>query len=242
MQSKYVLDEYLNVRRCFTPAKQTTERQQTGESVMRTKVMKINRVSIVATNETEPKMLFCVEGTVASGGWKNPKLEPRSSVNIDGEIEFDFTAEAPTGNAITMLSLISTRAWVPTGAKVIKVYGTDSEPVVVIVPEKDNLTALPRLPAATHSSVMSSGIGGGEVPWPFGGGGIDAWPFGGSGVGAWPFSQGSILQGNPETVRELVGLTIRVLGPDDFGTTDYVPTRVTFLVDANRRIIDIQFG
>lgn len=57
-----------------------------------------------------------------------------------------------------------------------------------------------------------------------------------------PAGAGLSVSAMPVLLRDVIGYTIRVLGPDGVGTTDYQPDRVTFYASEEGRIIDIQIG
>lgn len=205
----------------------------------RTLVTEVLRTEFALTHELQPKLMLAAWGEVPTTGWKNGKLEPRATGQPDaqGLIEADFTAEKPTGLVSQVLSAIPASLILSAEAKRVRIHTAAAQPYEVTVPQgTGGSVSLPLSSAPNRRGSAHGFLPRVSVP---AGGGSDYWPWGEGHIGPWPWR--SALDA-PTTLPDLIGMTIRVLGPGEVGTTDWNPNRVTFFVDAKRAILDIKVG
>jgi hypothetical protein len=77
-------------------------------------VMKVVDVDLKILKSNPPQLHISAIGLVNSGGWTNPRLEPRIYVQFppDGIQDFDFVADPPQGPAIqVILPVAASELW-----------------------------------------------------------------------------------------------------------------------------------
>lgn len=77
-------------------------------------VMKVVDVDLKILKSNPPQLHISAIGLVNSGGWTNPRLEPRVYIQFppDGIQDFDFVADPPQGAAIqVILPIDASKLW-----------------------------------------------------------------------------------------------------------------------------------
>lgn len=77
-------------------------------------VMKVVDVDLKILKSNPPQLHISAIGLVNSGGWTNPRLEPRVYIQFppDGIQDFDFVADPPKGTVIqVVLPIAASELW-----------------------------------------------------------------------------------------------------------------------------------
>lgn len=72
------------------------------------KILEVNKITLAVLESFPPKLRIVASGTVPTGGWFNPKLDPYIHIQAppDGIYAFDFVADPPEGVAAQVISPI----------------------------------------------------------------------------------------------------------------------------------------
>jgi hypothetical protein len=75
---------------------------------MEKKILEVTGITLAVLESFPPKLLITASGTVSTGGWSNPKLNPYIYIQAppDGIYDFDFVADPPGGVATQVISTI----------------------------------------------------------------------------------------------------------------------------------------
>lgn len=72
------------------------------------KILEVAEIALAVLESFPPKLSITASGTVPTGGWSNPKLDPYIYIQAppDGIYDFDFVADPPEGAATQVISPI----------------------------------------------------------------------------------------------------------------------------------------
>ena len=72
------------------------------------KILEVTEIALAVPESFPPKLRITASGTVPTGGWSNPKLDPYIYIQAppDGIYDFDFVADPPGGVATQVISPI----------------------------------------------------------------------------------------------------------------------------------------
>lgn len=72
------------------------------------KILEVTEIALAVLESFPPKLRITTSGTVPTGGWSNPKLDPYIYIQAppDGIYDFDFVADPPEGVATQVISPI----------------------------------------------------------------------------------------------------------------------------------------
>jgi hypothetical protein len=72
------------------------------------KILEVAEIELAVLESFPPKLRITASGTVATGGWSNPKLDPYIYIQapLDGIYDFNFVADPPEGVATQVISPI----------------------------------------------------------------------------------------------------------------------------------------
>jgi hypothetical protein len=95
------------------------------------KVLEVTEVRLAVLESFPPKLRITAMGTVRTGGWTNPRLEPFIFIQPppDGIYDFDFVADPPVGPATQVITPIAvTHLWdnLPRGVKGVRIHATEN--------------------------------------------------------------------------------------------------------------------
>jgi hypothetical protein len=101
------------------------------------KVLEVNEVKLAVLESFPPKLRIAASGTVPTGGWTNPKLEPFIFIQPppDGIYDFDFVADPPEGVATQVITPIeAVYVWenFPEGVKGIRVHASQNSKTALL--------------------------------------------------------------------------------------------------------------
>lgn len=101
------------------------------------KIREITEVHLALLESFPPKLRITAAGTVSTGGWTDPKLQPHVFIQPppDGIHDFDFVAEPPTGPAPQIVSSIqATYTWeeLPEEVKGVRVHASQNAKTVLL--------------------------------------------------------------------------------------------------------------
>jgi hypothetical protein len=95
------------------------------------KIREVTEIHLAVLESFPPKLRISATGTVPTGGWSNPALQPYIHIQPppDGIHDFDFVADPPTGPAPQVISPIqATYTWeaFPEGVKGVRVHASQN--------------------------------------------------------------------------------------------------------------------
>jgi hypothetical protein len=101
------------------------------------KIREVTEVHLAVLESFPPKLRITAAGTVPTGGWSNPALQPYIHIQPppDGIYDFDFVADPPTGPAPQVISPIqATYTWeaLPEGVKGVRVHASQNAKTVLL--------------------------------------------------------------------------------------------------------------
>lgn len=95
------------------------------------KVLEVTEVRLAVLESFPPKLRITAMGTVRTGGWTNPRLEPFIFIQPppDGIYDFDFVADPPVGPATQVITPIAVaHLWdnLPSGVKGVRIHAAEN--------------------------------------------------------------------------------------------------------------------
>jgi hypothetical protein len=101
------------------------------------KIREVTEVHLSVLESFPPKLRIAAAGTVPTGGWSNPALQPHIHIQPppDGIHDFDFVADRPTGPAPQVISpILATYIWeeLPEGVKGVRVHALQNVKTVLL--------------------------------------------------------------------------------------------------------------
>lgn len=95
------------------------------------KIREVTEVHLAVLESFPPQLRITAAGTVPTGGWSNPALQPHIHIQPppDGIYDFDFVADPPTGPAPQVISPIqATYTWeaFPEGVKGVRIHASQN--------------------------------------------------------------------------------------------------------------------
>jgi hypothetical protein len=101
------------------------------------KIREVSEVHLAVLESFPPKLRITAAGTVPTGGWSNPALQPHIHIQPppDGIYDFDFVADPPIGPAPQVISSIrATYTWedLPEGVKGARIHASQNAKTVLL--------------------------------------------------------------------------------------------------------------
>ncbi|MBA4141819.1 MAG: hypothetical protein H0X43_02195 [Nitrosospira sp.] len=95
------------------------------------KILEVIEVELAVLESFPPKLRITAAGTVRTGGWSNPRLEPYVHIQAppDGIHDFDFVADRPEGivtQVISPIAAVYTWENFPEGVKGVRVHASEN--------------------------------------------------------------------------------------------------------------------
>lgn len=95
------------------------------------KVLEVTEVRLAVLESFPPKLRITAMGTVRTGGWTNPRLEPFIFIQPppDGIYDFDFVADPPVGPATQVITPIAVaHLWdnLPRDVKGVRIHAAEN--------------------------------------------------------------------------------------------------------------------
>ena len=95
------------------------------------KILEVSEVHLAVLESFPPKLRITATGTVPTGGWSDPRLQPHLHIQPppDGIHDFDFVADPPTGPAPQVISPIqATYTWeaFPEGVRGVRAHASQN--------------------------------------------------------------------------------------------------------------------
>jgi hypothetical protein len=111
--------------------------QATESELMPESVQAVNQINLAILESFPPQLRITALGTVASAGWTNPQLLPRTYIQAppDDIYDFDFVADPPAGIVAQVVTPIAaTYVWpsLPSGLKGVRIHSATNEQVALI--------------------------------------------------------------------------------------------------------------
>jgi hypothetical protein len=143
------------------------------------KIREVTEVHLAVLESFPPKLRITAAGTVPTGDWSNPALQPRIHIQPppDGIHDFDFVADRPAGPVPQVISPIqATYTWeeLPEGVKGVRVHASqnaktalldvirpDRQPNRFILGDCDGTTRIEYYPRALDPVAEGEEEGGG---------------------------------------------------------------------------------
>lgn len=101
------------------------------------KVLEVVEVKLAVLESFPPNLRILASGTVPTGGWTNPRLEPFIFIQPppNGIYDFDFVADPPEGSATQVITPIEVaHLWenLPEGAKGVRVHAAQNSKTALL--------------------------------------------------------------------------------------------------------------
>src|SRR5687768_13959267 len=101
------------------------------------KVMEVKEVELAVLESFPPKLRIFASGTVPTGGWTNPRLEPFIFIQPppNGIYDFDFVADPPEGPATQVITPIEVvHLWdpLPEGVKGVRIHAMQNSKTALL--------------------------------------------------------------------------------------------------------------
>ena len=101
------------------------------------KILEVAEIELAVLESFPPKLRITASGTVPTGGWSNPKLDPYIYIQAppNGIYDFNFVADPPEGVAtqvITPIEAVYTWEHFPEGVKGIRVHASQNSKTALL--------------------------------------------------------------------------------------------------------------